>query len=119
VTLLVANQEEHLACKKLSDEVPALLSVWSEVQMICMWSSCCHCHPNISCSSKIKIGLTFLVPAYPGCPGKDAVKWMSFLLLLSRPCFVACRETTALFVVYLLLSERCVYVRYDLEDPDA
>jgi len=26
------------ACKKLSDEVLAWLSVWSEVQMICMWS---------------------------------------------------------------------------------
>jgi len=23
---------------------------------------------------KIQIGLTFLVPAYPGCPGKEAVK---------------------------------------------
>jgi len=28
-----------------------------------------------SCSSKIQIGFTFLVPAYPGCPGKEAVKW--------------------------------------------
>jgi len=33
------HQEEHLACKKLSDEVLAWLSVWSEVQMICIWSS--------------------------------------------------------------------------------
>ena len=33
------RQEEHLACKKLSDEVLPLLSVWSEVQMICMLSS--------------------------------------------------------------------------------
>jgi len=32
--LLVWQQEEHLACKKLSDEVLAWLSVWSEVQMI-------------------------------------------------------------------------------------
>jgi len=32
--LLVGHQEEHLACKKLSDEVLAWLSVWSEVQMI-------------------------------------------------------------------------------------
>jgi len=30
----------------------------------------------VSCSSKIQIGLTFLVPAYPGCPGKEAVKWL-------------------------------------------
>ena len=37
-------------------------------------SSWCHCHPIISCLIKIQIGLTFLVPAYPGCPGKEAVK---------------------------------------------
>jgi len=39
LTLLVGHQEEHLACKKLSDEVLAWLSVWSEVQMICIWFS--------------------------------------------------------------------------------
>jgi len=26
---------------------------------------------TVSCSSKIQIGFTFLVPAYPGCPGKE------------------------------------------------
>jgi len=34
LTLLVGCEEEHPACKKLSDEVLAWLSVWSEVQMI-------------------------------------------------------------------------------------
>jgi len=48
--------------------------------MVCIWSSWCHCHLIISCFIKIKIGLTFLVPAYPGCPGKEAVKWMSVFL---------------------------------------
>jgi len=38
-TLLVWRQEEHPACKKLSDKVPAWLSVWSKVHMICIWSS--------------------------------------------------------------------------------
>jgi len=32
--LLVGRQEAHPACKKLSDEVLAWLSVWSEVQMV-------------------------------------------------------------------------------------
>ena len=32
LTLLVGRQEEHPACKKLSGEVLAWLSVWSEVQ---------------------------------------------------------------------------------------
>jgi len=44
-------------------EVLAWLSVWSEVQMICIWSSWCHCHPIISCFIKIQTVLTFLVPA--------------------------------------------------------
>jgi len=29
---------------------------------------------TVSCFSKIQIGLTFLVPAHPGSPGKRAVK---------------------------------------------
>jgi len=32
LTLLVGRQEEHPACKKLSGEVLAWLSAWSEVQ---------------------------------------------------------------------------------------
>jgi len=44
---------------KMSGEVLAWLSVWSEVQMICIWFSWCHCHPFISCSSKIQNGLPF------------------------------------------------------------
>jgi len=39
LTLLVGRQEGHLVCKKFSDEVLAWLSVWSEVQMICIWSN--------------------------------------------------------------------------------
>ena len=80
--------------KKLSDEVLAWLSVWSEVQIICMWSSWCHCHSIVSCFIKIQIGLTFLVPTYPGCPGKEAVRrasvsvvhLMKFILCLWAPC---------------------------------
>jgi len=37
LTLLVGRHEEHPACKKLTDEVLAWFSVWSEVQVICMW----------------------------------------------------------------------------------
>jgi len=31
---------------------------------------------TVSCSSKIQIGFTFLVPAHLGSPGKRAVKWV-------------------------------------------
>jgi len=75
-----ACQEEHPARKKSSDKVLAWLSVWSEVQMICISSSWCHCLPIISCFIKIQIGLTFLVP---GCPGKDAVKRVSVWLVIA------------------------------------
>jgi len=75
LTLFVRRREEHPACKnaRQNDEVLAWLSVWSEVQMICMWSSWCHCHPIISCFVNIRIGLTFLVPVYSGCLGKKRV----------------------------------------------
>jgi len=36
---------------------------------------------TVSCSSKIQIGFTFRVPAYPGCPKKEAVKWLYNVLL--------------------------------------
>jgi len=38
LTLLVGQQEGHPADKKLGGEILAWLSVWSEVQMICIWS---------------------------------------------------------------------------------
>ena len=38
-TLLVWWQEDDPAAKELTDDVLAWLSVWSEVQMTCIWSS--------------------------------------------------------------------------------
>ena len=31
---------------------------------------------TVSCFSEVQIGFTFLVPDYPGSPGKKVVKWM-------------------------------------------
>jgi len=60
LTLLVVWQQGHPACKNwLVSEVLAWLSVWSEVQMIFIWSSWCHCHLIISCFIKILNGLPF------------------------------------------------------------
>ena len=47
-------------------------------------------HSIISCFVKIQIGLTFLVPAYQGCPRKEGVKHMSCLVYL---CLFASRIT--------------------------
>ena len=38
---------------------------------------------TVSCSSKIQIGFTFLVPALPGSPGKEAVKWLLLIKFLT------------------------------------
>jgi len=43
-------------------------------------SSWCHCHPIISCFIKIRFGLTFLVPAYPCCVGKEAILLLNLIM---------------------------------------
>jgi len=42
---------------------------------------------TVSCSSKIQIGFTFLVPAHPGSPGQRAVKRVCVCV---RACVRAC-----------------------------
>ena len=46
LTVLAGRQKEHPACKILIDEVLVWLSLWSEVQTVCIWSSWCQCHPK-------------------------------------------------------------------------
>jgi len=77
LTLLVGRQEGHPACRKPSGGVLAWLSVWSEVQ-ICISPSWCHCHSlylaPVNPDWLYQNSSAFPVPAYPGCPGKKAVK---------------------------------------------
>ena len=81
LTLLVGRQEGHPACKKQSGGVLAWLSCLERGADLHM-AQLMPLPLTVSCSSKIQIGFTFLVPAYPGCPGKEAVKWLLLLLLL-------------------------------------
>jgi len=76
LTLLVGRQEGHPACKKTE---------WWDTGMVICLERGADLHmaqlmplplTDCSCSSKIQIGFTFLVPAYPGCHGKEAVKWL-------------------------------------------
>ena len=75
LTLLVGWQEGHPACKKLE---------WRGAGVVICLERGADLHMaqlmplpiTVSCFSKIQIGFTFLVPAYPGCPGKEAVKWL-------------------------------------------
>ena len=50
---------------------------------------------TVSCFSKIQIGFTFLVPAYPGCPGQRAVKRVCVCVCVCVPNFVKIGQTVA------------------------
>jgi len=73
LTLLVGRQEGHPACKKTE--------WWGAGVVICLERGAdlhiAQLMPlplTVSCSIKIQIGFTFLVPAHPGSPGQRAVK---------------------------------------------
>jgi len=68
LTLLAWRQEGYPVCETLEWWGAGMVVCLEQGAVICIWSSWCHCHPIISCFIKIQIGLTFLVPAYPGCP---------------------------------------------------
>jgi len=42
---------------------------------------------TVSCSSKIQIGFTLLVPAYPGSPGQRAVKRACMCVINTVECY--------------------------------
>jgi len=75
LTLLVGRQEGNPAHKKTQ--------WWGAGMVVCL-ERVADLHVaqlitlplTVSCFSKIQIGLTFLVPAYPGSTGKRAVKRM-------------------------------------------
>jgi len=77
LTLLVVRQEEHSACKNLSDVLVGL-TVWSEYRLFAGGPADATASPNpiISWHIYIQTGFTFLAPSYPGCPGKEAIKWV-------------------------------------------
>ena len=66
---------------------------------------------TVSCSSKIQIGFTFLVPAHLGSPGKRAVKRVCVCVVNCNigslePVFFRC---WTYFLFYILLIWGCVY----------
>jgi len=73
LTLLVGQQEGHLACKKLSGGVLAWLSVLGKVQIAYGQTDA-----TVSCFSIIQNDFTFLVLAHPSSSGQRAIKQMLF-----------------------------------------
>jgi len=55
LALLVGHQEEHPACKKLSEELLEWLSVWSKVLVICLWSADATATPSSLASLKSRL----------------------------------------------------------------
>jgi len=73
LTLLVGRQEGHPACKKTEWWGAGVVihpergAEWHTAQLMPL-------PLTVSCSSKIQIGFTFLVPAYLCSPGQRAIK---------------------------------------------
>ena len=76
----------------------ACLSVWSEVQMICIWFSWCHCHPIISCFRKIQNGLSFWYRPTQVVLEKKAIK-----------CFYVCVGKLFLFSLFAHICIVCYH----------
>ena len=55
--------------------------------------------PIISCFVKIHNGYALLVPAYPGCTGKEAVKWVLLLYNVLIDVYFMYQ-----FVIYVLIN---------------
>jgi len=73
VTLLVGRQDGHSACKK-TEWWGACVAVCLERGADLHMAQLMPLPLTVSCFSKILIGFTFLVLAYPGSPGQRAVK---------------------------------------------
>ena len=72
LTLLVGRQEGHPVCKNCV--VGAGVVIRLERRAYLHMAQLMPLPLTVSCFSKIQIGFTFLVPAFPGSPGKKAVK---------------------------------------------
>jgi len=89
LTLLVGRQEDHPACKKLSDGVLMLLSVWSEVQT-CIWPSGFYCHSLSLASVKSSLVLPFWYRLTRLVPDKGPLNGCVCVCVCLCVCMLAC-----------------------------
>jgi len=83
--LLVWHQEGHPACKKTER--------WGAGMVICLelgadlhMARLMPLTLTVSCFSKIQIGFTFLVLAYPGSPGKGPLNGCVYVCVCVNEC---------------------------------
>jgi len=88
LTLLAGRQEGHPACKKTE--------WWGAGVVVCLergadlhMAQLMPLPLTVSCFSKIQIGFTFPVPAYPGSPGQRAVKRVYVCMYVCRLAFLS------------------------------
>jgi len=104
LTLLVGRQEGHPACKKLSDEVLAWLSVWSEVQT-CIRPIWCHCYSLSLASVKSRLVLPFWYRPTRVVPEKGPLNgcvcvWLARVIL----CFMLCFPVSSIVCLFPIRS---------------
>ena len=91
LTLLVGRQEGHPACKNWMWATGMVICLeWGTMDLL-LWSSWCQCHSATpwSLAAVNPEWFTFLVLAYPGCPGKMAIKWMYLVVVVeAEGCIV-------------------------------
>jgi len=97
---------------KIEYEVLVWLSVYSMVQTVCIWSSWCHCitkphhflpHLNPDWF------FTFLVPAYPGCHGKELLNGCnSSSSSSSGTCTTFCMSYLMVFIWSCSMRASCL-----------
>ena len=104
-TLLVGRQEGHPACKKLSGEVLAWLSVWSEVQT-CIWPSWCHCHSLSRALVKSRLVLPFWY--WPTRVVLEKGPLNGYVCVCVCACVRACVRVCYLFIVQNELLQICM-----------
>jgi len=86
LALLVGHQEEHLTFKNW------VMRCWRGYLSgaRCEWFAYGPADATATPSSIASLKLTFLVPAYPGCPGKEAIKWVSACLPVCLSALACC-----------------------------
>ena len=79
---------------------------------------------TVSCFSKIQIGFTFLVPAYPGSPGKRAIKRVYVCMYVQPPfsksihlyCSLLTDPVSFITCSYNTKTRHCCYCTWTMQN---
>jgi len=112
LTLLFGHQEGPLACKKIEWWDTGMIICRSEVQVICIWSSWCHCHPIISCSPKIQNGLPFWCRLTQVVLEKRPLNECSVVVLFTTGHFYMCVFFKETIIIRKFIMHTCIVCEF-------